>query len=127
MKELKPCGTIGAWSRHRRAGEPIDLACRAAWNAYTRSHRAGQVVASKARTPQSPAVVALEAAARTRLPSRFVALAAGTVPLGVLAGTRAQHPYLPGGDTSTSCLVCFGWCDDPRHAAWCALPPVGVR
>lgn len=31
-----PCGTTAAWQRHRRHGEPIDEACRAARNAACR-------------------------------------------------------------------------------------------
>lgn len=34
MAGLAPCGTIAAYSRHRRRGEEIDDACRTAWNAY---------------------------------------------------------------------------------------------
>lgn len=34
-RELKPCGTRAAYTRHYRNGEPIDDACREAFNAYT--------------------------------------------------------------------------------------------
>lgn len=39
-REPLPCGTTAAWQRHRRHGEPIDAACRDAWNAACRD--AGQ-------------------------------------------------------------------------------------
>lgn len=29
-RELQPCGTVAAATRHRRNGEPLDDACRAA-------------------------------------------------------------------------------------------------
>lgn len=31
-----PCGTVAAYKRHKRKGEPIDDACRQAWNAEQR-------------------------------------------------------------------------------------------
>lgn len=31
-----PCGTVSAYKRHKRNGEPIDDACRQAWNAEHR-------------------------------------------------------------------------------------------
>lgn len=30
------CGTASAYKRHKRKGEPVDTACREAWNAYQR-------------------------------------------------------------------------------------------
>jgi len=32
----KPCGTYAAHRRHQRNGEPVDAACRAAYNAHQR-------------------------------------------------------------------------------------------
>lgn len=32
-RALKPCGTVAAYKRHQRKGEPIDDACAAAWAA----------------------------------------------------------------------------------------------
>lgn len=31
-----PCGTVSAYKRHQRKGEPIDAACAAAWAEYQR-------------------------------------------------------------------------------------------
>lgn len=39
MRLLKPCGTLGASSRHYRHGEPLDEACRQARNAWQRNRR----------------------------------------------------------------------------------------
>jgi hypothetical protein len=47
---------------------------------------------------------------------RRVHLPGGPVPLGALAGTDTAHPFVPDGGIGTSCLLCFGWCSDPRHA-----------
>jgi hypothetical protein len=38
-RELKPCGTVGAYNRHRYRGEPTDDACRDAWRQYTNTRR----------------------------------------------------------------------------------------
>lgn len=32
----QPCGTVAAYKRHQRNGEPIDQACRDAWSARQR-------------------------------------------------------------------------------------------
>jgi hypothetical protein len=32
----KPCGTYAAYRRHQRNGEPVDAACRAAYNGHQR-------------------------------------------------------------------------------------------
>jgi hypothetical protein len=32
------CGTVSAYKRHRRRGEPVDEACRAAWNEWQREY-----------------------------------------------------------------------------------------
>lgn len=34
---MKPCGTVAAWHRHYRAGEPPCEPCRLAWNTYCRA------------------------------------------------------------------------------------------
>jgi len=31
-----PCGTVSAWKRHQRNGEPVCAACRAVWAEYQR-------------------------------------------------------------------------------------------
>jgi hypothetical protein len=33
-----PCGTAAAYKRHQRRGEPVDAACREAWNAWQRDY-----------------------------------------------------------------------------------------
>jgi hypothetical protein len=53
---------------------------------------------------------------RVRLPS------GGLVPLDMLATTRTAHPFTPDGWTGTSCLLCYGWCSDPRHIGHRAAP-----
>lgn len=35
-RKLAPCGTYAAYRRHQRRGEPIDDACRDAYNAHQR-------------------------------------------------------------------------------------------
>jgi hypothetical protein len=35
-----PCGTVSAWKRHQRKGEPSCAACRAAWATYQRERYA---------------------------------------------------------------------------------------
>jgi hypothetical protein len=37
-KQLQPCGTAAAAERHKRRGEPIDEACRLAYNAARREY-----------------------------------------------------------------------------------------
>lgn len=34
---LKPCGTVAAYTRHKRKGEPVDRACQDAYNAHQRA------------------------------------------------------------------------------------------
>lgn len=60
-------------------------------------------------------------------PARYVQLAGGTVRVGQLAGTDALHPFAPDGHSGSSCLACYGWPDDPRHAFHRALPIGGGR
>lgn len=36
----EPCGTVAAYKRHKRNGEPIDEACRDAYNAKHREYYA---------------------------------------------------------------------------------------
>jgi hypothetical protein len=57
---------------------------------------------------------------------RRVRLPSGLVPLGALAATTRSHPFVPDGWTGTSCLLCFGWCTDPRHTGHQPLPTVTV-
>lgn len=47
---------------------------------------------------------------------RRVHLPGGPVPLGALAATSLPHAYVPDGWTGTTCMLCFGWCTDYRHA-----------
>jgi hypothetical protein len=35
----EPCGTVSAYKRHQRRGEPVCDPCRTAWNDYTRELR----------------------------------------------------------------------------------------
>lgn len=35
-RALQPCGTLAAYRRHQRHGEPVDQACRDAYNAEHR-------------------------------------------------------------------------------------------
>jgi hypothetical protein len=70
--------------------------------------RAGQLL-----TPSRPA---------TRPEIRIMQLPKGAVRLGALAGTTVAHPFVPDGWTGSTCLVCFGWCTDPRHNGHDARP-----
>lgn len=56
--------------------------------------------------------------------ARYAHLAASTIHVGQLAGTATRHPFAPDGHTGTSCLACYGWADDARHAFHRSL---GVR
>lgn len=47
-RRLKPCGTLAAYQRHLKDGEPACEACLAARAAYSRDYRAGLV---RAREP----------------------------------------------------------------------------
>ena len=49
---LRPCGTMAAVSRHRRAGEPLCDLCRAAFNEYQRLRRRRLILAD---APGGPA------------------------------------------------------------------------
>jgi hypothetical protein len=37
-----PCGTVSAYKRHVRNGEPVDAGCRDAWNTYHRERYAAR-------------------------------------------------------------------------------------
>lgn len=54
--ELAPCGTIGAYNRHRRAGEPVCDPCREAQRLDQKQRRA-RIKAERANTPLKPAVM----------------------------------------------------------------------
>jgi hypothetical protein len=55
---------------------------------------------------------------RPRREARTVRLPGGrTFALGAYAGSGAAHPFVPDGGTSTSCMLCFGWSNDPRHTS----------
>jgi hypothetical protein len=45
--ELAPCGTPGAYNRHRRRGEPIDEACRQARRDYDLRRYANPAIRQK--------------------------------------------------------------------------------
>lgn len=59
--ELMPCGTSAAHRRHERRGEPVDDACREAYNrdARTRSHDPSVKRATRARTAAIKALIDL--------------------------------------------------------------------
>lgn len=52
---------------------------------------------------------------------RRIRLPGGFMPLGALAATTQPHPFVPDGNTGTSCLACFGWSNDVRHGGRPAL------
>lgn len=47
-KPLSPCGTIGAYQRHLKAGQEACAACKEARAAYTRDRREGRITARRA-------------------------------------------------------------------------------
>lgn len=49
-RPLEPCGTVAAYRRHGRRGEPIDEACREAQNRVKRDREAAQRAAEIAAT-----------------------------------------------------------------------------
>jgi hypothetical protein len=95
------CGTRHAYGRHRRRGEPIDDACRAAWNAYRSDHRAaGRLARRKARS----AAIA-----------RAAALPAGAKPFHIPRCTDCRAPLAnaagePRWDLLEGRFVCLGRC-----------------
>lgn len=39
--QTAPCGTVSAYKRHLRRGEPVDELCRLEWNQWQRNYYAG--------------------------------------------------------------------------------------
>lgn len=81
MRPPPRCGTRAGYQRHRKHGEPVDDACRDAYNAYYRDYYAAMPTCVRLR------YAALDAArrqARARLshahPARFAALVAELLP-----------------------------------------------
>ena len=37
--DLQPCGTAAAAKRHKRAGEPMCVPCKVAWDRYNREYQ----------------------------------------------------------------------------------------
>ena len=48
-RELEPCGTYAAWARHKRHGEPVDVACERAYQEYKQPRNREAWVRYKAR------------------------------------------------------------------------------
>ena len=116
----KVCGTRAGYDRHRRRGEPIDGACRTAYNAYNYDRRAEHRAARRAMRAAHEAREArraIEAAERRGREIRVLRLDSGSIPLGAYAGTDQAHEFVPDLNTGTSCMACFGWCTDYRHWA----------
>lgn len=62
------------------------------------------------------------------MPTRYLRLPHGaTIQLGGFAGLDITHAFMPDGRTGTSCLACYGWADDARHAFHAVLPVGGDR
>jgi hypothetical protein len=59
--------------------------------------------------------------------TRYVHPPVYPVLIGQFAGTDIPHPHIPDRHTGTSCMACFGWCTDARHAFHPALPVGGAR
>lgn len=59
--------------------------------------------------------------------TRYVHLNDSIITVGGLVGSDALHPFAPDTHTGTSCLACFGWSDDARHAFHTPLPIGGGR
>ncbi len=107
-RTLAPCGTIAAYSRHRKRHEPIDEACRLARNTYESGWRTG------IRADRLAAEARRYARGQNR-EVRVVRPPGGPIALGALAGTTQAHGHLPDTGAGSMCLACFGWLDDPRH------------
>lgn len=123
-RELKPCGTTAAYDRHRRRRQKPCGPCRQANNVrknkrYQRKN-ASQVAAERAKINREIRADIRKANARREI--RTVQMPSGPVQLGKFAGTKTAHPHVPDGWTGTSCVLCFGWCTDPRHAGRSSLP-----
>jgi hypothetical protein len=127
-RTLQPCGTLAAHSRHRRRGEPIDEACRAADRSYSSQYRrVRRREASVVRLQRQARRLAAEAriaeeVTREREP-RVVRVGDTVVMVGGLAGRDDLHVFVPDGWTGSQCLACFGWYTDTRHVP----PPPPVR
>lgn len=116
-RKLRPCGTPGARLRHYKRGEPIDKACELAWREYENNRKRARRAAARAdRTRAAQRRAEAFAAANRR--SRTVTFADGSSePMGWAAGTDTVHRHTTElGVAATMCLVCYGWCDDVRHA-----------
>lgn len=49
-----PCGTVSAYKRHKRNGEPVDAACRDAYNAVQREyHQRRKAVSLHPKQPEN--------------------------------------------------------------------------
>ncbi len=119
---LKPCGTEGAYTRHRRRGEPIDDVCRAARRTRDNARRIRKRDGLQARAADKAVAAAVRILGRREV--RVVRLPGANIPLGALACSDAPHPFVPDGHTGTSCMACFGWINDYRHTH--RLAPTGV-
>lgn len=82
MNGEAPCGTYAAEQRHRRRGEPVDEACRAARREYMSTYRADPEVQKRDRWWNATRVRALERLA-TEHPERLAE---------ILAEVRAEGP-----------------------------------
>lgn len=111
-RTLTPCGTEGAYSRHRRRGEPIDDVCRAARRVRDNARRARKR-AGHTGSDNAQAVAAVRVLAQCEV--RVVRLGGVDVEVGGLACSDVQHPFVPDGHLGTQCMACFGWVSDCRH------------
>lgn len=57
-RELKPCGTIAAYMRHRKAGQKPCDPCRLAWNTYQNERRQDPDVRAALREQNRPSTTA---------------------------------------------------------------------
>lgn len=70
MSDLKPCGTVAAYARHKKAGDdPCEL-CRKAWAAYQAEYRSTHEPSQTMRKNQAARARALHRLRREN-PKRF--------------------------------------------------------
>jgi hypothetical protein len=105
-RTLMACGTRTAYRRHIRREEPVDEACRKAWNAYKRGLRADGAAARLAARTAREARAAREQIAGAR-PFYIPRCAQCRAPL-------ADEMGEPRWDLLEGRFVCLGRCVNPN-------------
>lgn len=98
-RELSPCGTAAAYERHRRRGEPIDDACKAAARERAQSRRQAEIdrqVEAKQRLTadldsERDSDRPMDRLERARYRLRHIEASMEVAPPSAMAGLARQH------------------------------------